>query len=86
MSADAVLKEAVTDKDYSGVSYIIYKDSNAKDFKIRLNTCCKRAEDDMFELLSSYDCGLCLNLNEYEKLPEEEIENRAYNCYMTGAR
>ena len=86
ISANAVLKEAVTGEYYGKVSYIIYKDENAEDFKIRLNTYYKRASGNTYELLNSYDCGLCQDLNEYEKLSEEEIENRAYNCYMTGAR
>lgn len=82
----AVIKEGVTEKEgYGGVNYLIYADYGEDEFKIRINTCFKM-NGDKTELLNSYDCGLCRNIAEFEKLSSDEIERMAYNCYMTGAR
>lgn len=85
IAEEDVLRESVTQTPgYAGKHYLIYVDTTQPEYKIRVNTYFTRT-DGKIELLNSYDCGLCFDLTEYQKLSDNDIEKQAYNCWMTGA-
>lgn len=86
-----VLKESVTEiPKYCDKPYIVYRNPNHRNKKIRVNTYFYRIKfpflPPKMRLCIYYDRGLCDTLDEYHCLPIEYIEREAYGSWMDGAR
>lgn len=92
----SILKESVTKiPKYCHKPYIVYRNSNHCNKKIRVNTYFYRIKfpflgekflPEKMRLCVYYDRGLCDTFEEYNCLLIEYIEREAYGSWMDGAR